>query len=234
MKIIKNFFRVLLLCVIIFVGIKINEGYQMYKNALTEMTLQEKVTEIKNKDNYTSINELPQIYIDAVVAVEDHRFFQHNGIDIVSIARAVFNDIKAMKFVEGGSTITQQLAKNAYFTQEKNITRKVAEVFMAFEFEKNYSKNDILEFYLNTSYFGEGCYTIKDASKVYFNKEPIEMSDYESIMLAGIPNAPSVYAPTVNLNLAKERQLQVIQKMIKYEVLTEKEAKKILEGENNE
>lgn len=234
MKIIKNLFRVLLLCVVIFVGIKINEGYQMYKNALTEMSLTEKITEIKEKNNYTSINELPQIYIDAVVAVEDHRFFQHNGIDIVSIGRAIFNDIKAMKFVEGGSTITQQLAKNAYFTQEKNITRKIAEVFMAFEFERNYSKNDILEFYLNTSYFGEGCYTVKDASKVYFDKIPIEMTDYEAIMLAGIPNAPSVYAPTVNLNLAKERQLQVIQKMIKYEVLTEEEAKKILEGENNE
>lgn len=234
MKIIKNLFRILLLCVVIFVGIKINEGYQMYKNALIEMPLTEKVAEIKEKNNYTSINELPQIYIDAVVAVEDHRFFQHNGIDIVSIGRAIFNDIKAMKFVEGGSTITQQLAKNAYFTQEKNITRKIAEVFMAFEFEKNYSKNDILEFYLNTSYFGEGCYTVKDASKVYFGKTPIEMTDYEAIMLAGIPNAPSVYAPTVNLNLAKERQLQVIQKMIKYEVLTEEEAKKILEGENNE
>lgn len=234
MKIIKNLFRVLLLCVIILVGVKINEGYQMYKNALVEMPLQEKVVEIKSKNNYTSINELPQIYIDAVVAVEDHRFFQHNGIDIVSISRAIFNDIKAMKFVEGGSTITQQLAKNAYFTQEKNITRKIAEVFMAFEFERNYSKNDILEFYLNTSYFGEGCYTVKDASKVYFSKEPIDMTDYEAIMLAGIPNAPSVYAPTVNLNLAKERQLQVIQKMIKYEVLTEEEAKKILEGENNE
>lgn len=234
MKIIKNLFRVLLLCVIILVGVKINEGYQMYKNALVEMPLQEKVVEIKSKNNYTSINELPQIYIDAVVAVEDHRFFQHNGIDIVSISRAIFNDIKAMKFVEGGSTITQQLAKNAYFTQEKNITRKIAEVFMAFEFERNYSKNNILEFYLNTSYFGEGCYTVKDASKVYFSKEPIDMTDYEAIMLAGIPNAPSVYAPTVNLNLAKERQLQVIQKMIKYEVLTEDEAKKILEGENNE
>lgn len=234
MKIIKNLFRVLLLCVIIFVGVKINEGYQMYKNALVEMPLQEKVIEIKSKNNYTSINELPQIYIDAVVAVEDHRFFQHNGIDIVSIGRAIFNDIKAMKFVEGGSTITQQLAKNAYFTQEKNITRKIAEVFMAFEFERNYSKNDILEFYLNTSYFGEGCYTVKDASKVYFRKEPIDMTDYEAIMLAGIPNAPSVYAPTVNLNLAKERQLQVIQKMIKYEVLTEEEAKIILEGENDE
>lgn len=234
MKIIKNIFRILVLCIIVFVCIKINEGYQMYKNALFEMPLQEKVTEIKSKNNYTSINELPQIYIDAVVAVEDHRFFEHRGIDVVSICRAVFNDIKAMKFIEGGSTITQQLAKNAYFTQEKKITRKIAEIFMAFEFEKNYSKNEILEFYLNTSYFGEGCYTVKDASKVYFSKEPAEMSDYEAIMLAGIPNAPSVYAPTVNLNLAKERQLQVIQKMIKYEVLTEEEAKKILEGEKDE
>lgn len=234
MKIIKNIFRILLLCVLIFVGIKINEGYQMYKVALEETSLESRVQEIMNRKNYTTISELPQIYIDAVVAVEDHRFFEHNGIDIVSIGRAIFNDIKAMKFVEGGSTITQQLAKNSYFTQEKKITRKIAEIFMAFELEKNYSKNEILEFYLNTSYFGEGCYTVKEASNVYFDKLPIEMNDYEAIMLAGIPNAPSVYAPTVNPDLAKERQLQVIQKMIKYDVLTENKAKIILEGENYE
>lgn len=234
MKIIKNIFRILLLCVLIFVGIKVNEGYQMYKVALEETSLESKVQEIKNKKNYTTISELPQIYIDAVVAVEDHRFFEHNGIDIVSIGRAIFNDIKAMKFVEGGSTITQQFAKNSYFTQEKKITRKIAEIFMAFEFEKNYSKNEILEFYLNTSYFGEGCYSVKEASNVYFGKVPLEMNDYEAIMLAGIPNAPSVYAPTVNLGLAKERQLQVIQKMIKYDVLTEDKAKIILECESYE
>lgn len=231
MKIIKNIFRILLLCIVIFISIKVNEGYSLYKEAIEQVPLDKKIEEIKSINNYTKIDEVPDIYLKAVIAVEDHRFYSHNGIDLVAIGRAIFNDIINMSFVEGGSTITQQLAKNIYFTQEKKITRKIAEVFMAFEIEKNYSKNDILEFYLNTSYFGEGCYTVKDASKKYFDKLPIEMTDYESIMLSGIPNAPSVYAPTVNPELAKQRQLQVIQKMTKYDVLTEERAKEILEGE---
>lgn len=102
---------------------------------------------------------------------------------------------------------------------------------MAFDIEKNFTKKEILELYLNTSYFGEGCYTVKEASRVYFKKEPIDMTDYESILLAGIPNAPSVYAPTVNPDLAKERQLQVVQKMIQHDALTDEEAKIILENE---
>lgn len=134
-----------------------------------------------------------------------------------------------MEFVEGGSTITQQLAKNIYFTQEKKITRKIAEVFMAFEIEKEYDKNQILELYLNTSYFGDGYYTVKEACKGYFNKELKEMTDYECILLAGIPNAPSVYAPTKNPELAIQRQKQVMNKMVEYEYLTQEEANKILE-----
>lgn len=231
MKFVKSLFRFILLTIVVIVALTINEGYLLYKSALVSMPLDMKVSEIKSIDNYTTIKEVPQIYLDAVISVEDHRFYKHNGIDIISTLRALLNDIIAMSFVEGGSTITQQLAKNTYFTQEKTITRKISEVFMAFEFEKNYSKDEILEFYLNTSYYGEGCYTVKEASRVYFDKAPIEMTDYESILLAGVPNAPSVYAPTVNPELAKERQLQVIQKMIKYDALTEEEAKKILEGE---
>ena len=215
MKFIKNIFRLLLLGLIVVIVLTINDGYLLYKSAIVQMPLEKKIEQIKSIDNYTKIKELPEIYIEAVVAVEDHRFYTHNGIDLISIGRALINDIVAMSFVEGGSTITQQFAKNAYFTQEKTITRKISEMFMAFEIEKNYTKEEILEFYLNTSYFGEGCYTVKDASRVYFDKQPIEMNDYESILLAGIPNAPSVYAPTRNPELAKERQLQVVEKMIK-------------------
>lgn len=231
MKFIKKIFNFLLCCIIVIVALTINDGYLLYKSAIVQMPLENKVEQIKNIENYTKIEELPETYIDAVISVEDHRFYTHKGIDLISIGRAVINDIIAMSFVEGGSTITQQLAKNTYFTQEKTITRKISEIFMARAFEKNYSKDEILEFYLNTSYFGEGCYTVKDASKMYFDKEPIEMTDYESILLAGIPNAPSVYAPTRNPELAKERQLQVIEKMIKYEALTKEEANEILEGE---
>lgn len=138
------------------------------------------------------------------------------------------NDIEAMSFAEGGSTITQQLAKNIYYTQEKTIERKVAEVFMAFKIEKTCDKNEILELYLNTCYFGEGYYTVKEASKGYFGNEPKNMTDAECIMLAGIPNAPSVYSPKKNPELAKQRQKQVANKMIKNKFLTQEEVDKIL------
>lgn len=210
------------------------EGYNMYKDAIEQITIEEKIQKIKEKENYTSIEEIPQIYINAVISVEDHRFYSHNGIDIVAIGRAVVNDIKALDFVEGGSTITQQLSKNIYFTQEKKITRKIAEVFMAFDLEGRYDKKDILELYINTSYYGDGYYTLKEACRGYFNKELNEMTDYECLLLAGVPNAPSVYAPTKNMELTKQRQKQVINKMIEYGYLSKEEAEDILkQGENH-
>ena len=205
----------------------------MYKTAIEETPLEDMVAEIKSKENYTTIDEMPQMYINAVISVEDHRFYDHGGIDIIAIGRALINDIKAMSFVEGGSTITQQLAKNAYFTQDKKITRKIAEVFMAWDIEEAYEKDEILELYLNTSYFGNGYYTVKEASRGYFGKEPQEMTDSECIMLAGIPNAPSVYSPTENPDLAKQRQRQVADSMIENGYLTEEEAEKILNGDGS-
>lgn len=228
----KKFLKVLLVLVLIGISLSllvIGNGYNMYKEAIDKISIEDKVKEIQSKENYTKVSELPQMYINAVISVEDHRFYKHPGIDIIAIGRAVVNDIKAMSLVEGGSTITQQLAKNIYFTQEKKFERKIAEVFMAFEIEKRYNKNEILELYLNTSYFGDGYYTVKEASRGYFGKDPIEMSDSECIMLAGIPNAPSVYAPTKNPELAKQRQKQVIEKMVKNKYLTQEEADKILE-----
>ena len=229
MKVIKKIIFVVILVAISISLLVIGNGYNMYKEALEQMPLSKKVASIIEKENYAKIDEISQIYKDAVISVEDHRFYKHNGVDIIAIGRAFVNDIKAIDFVEGGSTITQQLAKNIYFTQEKKITRKIAEVFMAFEIEKEYDKNQILELYLNTSYFGDGYYTVKEACKGYFNKELKEMTDYECILLAGIPNAPSVYAPTKNPELAIQRQKQVMNKMVEYEYLTQEEANKILE-----
>lgn len=228
MKVLKKIIIIVVLVVISISLIFVSKGYNMYKEALEKATLSQKFEEIKEKDNYVKISEMPKIYLDAVISVEDHRFYSHNGIDLIAIGRAIFNDIKVFSFVEGGSTITQQLAKNTYFTQEKKIERKVAEVFMAFEIEKNYKKDDILELYLNTAYFGSGYNTPKEASEGYFGKEPENMTYGESIMLAGIPNAPSVYNPKANPNLAKQRQKQVIEKMIKYNYLTQEKAYKIL------
>lgn len=227
----KKFVKALF-CVILMVAsvllLYIGSGYTMYKTGLERTPLESKIESIKNKKNYTEISELPQMYINAVLSVEDHRFYKHNGIDLIAIGRAAINDIKTMSFVEGGSTITQQLAKNTYYSQEKTIERKVAEVFMAFKIEKDCEKDEILELYLNTCYFGDGYYTVKEASRGYFGKEPKDMTDAECIMLAGIPNAPSVYSPKKNPELARQRQRQVANKMIKNKFLTEEQVNKIL------
>ena len=228
MKILKRIIFIVVLISMSIALLFVGNGYDMYKQAIEQISVEDKIAEIKDKENYTNFSELPQMYKNAVISVEDHRFYKHNGIDIIAIGRAAFNDIKAMSFVEGGSTITQQIAKNIYFTQEKKIERKIAEVFMAFKIEKNCDKDEILELYLNTSYFGDGYDTPKEACKGYFNKELNEMTDYECILLAGIPNAPSVYAPTKNPELAKQRQKQVMKKMIEYGYLTEEEADNIL------
>lgn len=205
-------------------------GYDMYKDAIAQVSLKDKVSEIRSKESYTVFSDLPETYTDAVLSVEDRRFYGHIGIDPIAITRAVVNDVKAGRFVEGGSTITQQLAKNLYFTQEKKMERKVAEVFMAFALERDYSKNEILELYVNTIYFGNGYYCIKDASEGYFGKEPEDLTDYESTLLAGVPNAPSKYAPTVNLELAEKRQEQVVERLVACGLFTKERALETLAG----
>ena len=115
-----------------------------------------------------------------------------------------------------------------YFTQEKKIERKIAEVFMAWKIEDNYSKEEIFELYVNSIYFGDGYYTVKEACRGYFNKELDEITNGECILLAGIPNAPSIYAPTKNPDLAKQRQKQVMDKMIKNGYLIQEEANRII------
>ena len=229
MKVVKNIIIFIILIVIIAGSIITYKGYIIYKQALDEISVKDKVAEIKSQENYTKIEDMPKFYLNAVIAVEDHRFYNHGAIDIISIGRAIYTNIRYMELREGGSTITQQLAKNIYFDQSKTFLRKIAEIFMAFEIEDNCSKDEILELYLNTSYFGDGYYCVKEAANGYFDKEPIEMNEYESSMLAGIPNAPSVYAPTKNPDLATQRQRQVLEKMVKYEYITEEEKENILE-----
>ena len=209
------------LCVIIAGGVLGYKGYEEYKKALSEESVKEMAARIEEQPNYTTIDELPQTYIDAVLSVEDKRFYDHFGVDPIAVGRAFFNDIKAGAYVEGGSTITQQLAKNQYFTQDKKIVRKVAEMFMAFKIESELDKDTIFELYVNSIFFGNGYYCVADASNGYFGKVPSEMNFDECTLLAGVPNAPTNYNPTASPELARQRQKQVIEKMKKAGYLEE-------------
>ena len=230
MKILKKLFIILILIILIVGIVIILNGYKLYKTATNEISISNKISEIKSKDTYVSINDVPKYYINAVIAVEDHRFKEHGAIDIISIGRAIISNFQAKELNEGGSTITQQVAKNLYFiTEDDVVSRKIAEIFVAMDLEKNYSKDDILEFYINTIYFGEGYYGIREASNGYYKKEPKDLNLYEATLLAGVPNAPSVYAPTINPDLAKSRQGKVIRSRVEYGYLSEEEANKLQE-----
>ena len=228
MKVIKRIIIFIILIILLAGTILTYQGYTMYKQALDKISVKDKVAELQSQKNYTKCEDLPEFYLDAVVAVEDRRFYDHGALDYLGIARAIWTNIKSFELKEGGSSITQQVAKNVYFTQEKTALRKIAEVFMAFEIEKNFDKNTILEIYVNTSYFGSGYDGIKEAANGYYDKEPIDMNKYEWSMMAGVPNPPSVYAPTKNPDLASQRQRQVLERMVRYEYITEEEMEDIL------
>lgn len=225
---IRNCLLVLLLAAACGAGYIAWQGYSLYAEALEEKPLEQRVAEQRAQPGYTALADLPGTYLKAVIAVEDHRFYEHGGIDLLAMGRALWNDLRTWSFAEGGSTITQQLAKNLCFSQEKSIVRKAAEVFAAWDLERRYSKDEILELYVNSIYFGSGCYNVGSASETYFGKEPKDMTDSECTMLAGIPNAPSVYDPTANPDLALQRQRQVVERMVAEEFLTDGQAAAIL------
>lgn len=228
MKIVKRIIIFIALIILLIGAFITYRGYSIYKTAIEEVSIKDKIAQIQSEENYTKLDQLPQFYKDAVVIVEDRRFYNHGALDYRGIARAIWTNIKSLELREGGSSITQQVAKNIYFTQEKTALRKIAEIFMAFELEKTCDKDTILEIYVNTSYFGSGYYGIKEASIGYYDKEPIDMNEYESSMLAGVPNAPSAYDPSKHPDLAEQRQEQVLDKLVRYEYITEKEKEEIL------
>lgn len=228
MKFLRKLFLLLLIILTIVGGICYYNGKKLYDSKLSQISLCDKVNSIKSSSSFVYLKSIPVYYKNAVVAVEDHRFYEHGAIDIIAINRAILSNIKEFKLREGGSTITQQTAKNLYFISEDDVvSRKVAEFLLGIELEKNYSKDEILELYVNTIYFGDGYYGIKQACNGYLKKEPENMTISDATMLAGVPNAPSIYAPTINPTLTVSRQKKVISSMVKYNYLTQEEANEI-------
>ncbi len=169
--------------------------------------------EESNGKEVAEFAEIPKTTLGAFISIEDRRFYKHNGVDYKSLTRAFFNNIKSFSFKEGASTITQQLVKNTHLSSDKTIARKLKEIRLAKKLEKKYSKDQILEKYLNTIYFGDGCYGIKQASKHYFSKNPEELTINESAILASIIKAPRIYSPTKNSTKNLERKNVVLKKM---------------------
>jgi len=191
-------------------------GYFKYKEAIKNVPIEVKVTSIREDSNYTPLNEISTDFTDSIVAIEDRRFYEHGAIDIIALARATFINLREKQVLQGGSTLTQQVAKNIYFSNDQNFVRKVGELFVAYNLEKLYSKDEILELYVNLVYYGDGNYGIKEASENYFDKLPSELSYDEATLLAGLPQAPSAYALSTNYERAKQRQAEVIEALTEY------------------
>ncbi|MCR5175449.1 MAG: penicillin-binding protein 1A [Anaerovibrio sp.] len=172
------------------------------------------------------MNQIPENLKNAFVAVEDVRFYEHSGIDFRGIMRAAWSNITNQGVSEGGSTITQQLAKNAYLTQDRTFKRKIQEMFLAIQLEHQYTKQEILELYLNQIYFGQGAYGVQAAAKTYFGKSVEELDLSECAMLAGIPKSPNYYSPMNNLKAAQARKATVLDQMAKYGYISTSTASK--------
>ncbi|MFD1675854.1 transglycosylase domain-containing protein [Alicyclobacillus fodiniaquatilis] len=172
------------------------------------------------------LSRIPTALIDATLAVEDKDFYHDHAIDLKSTARAMLMNIKHGSVVQGGSTITQQLAKNLYLSQDRTYSRKVCEALIALQLELHKSKNWILDRYLNVVYYGHGAYGVDAAAQLYFNKSVDDLNTAECTMLAGLPKGPSIYSPLTNMKLAKERQHVVLHRMVQAGYMTQAAADK--------
>lgn len=213
LKVILLILLSLISAVIIAGGIFALLGWNMHRDAVRERPVRQVYAELSAEEHFVRFEDLPEFYVNAVTATEDKDFWGHKGIDPSAIIRALLHDIRALGFVEGGSTITMQNAKNLYYTQEKRLERKAAEIFTAFEIEDKLSKEQIFELYVNTIYFGSNYYGIYAASMGYYGVPPERLTDEQCAVLAGIPQAPSVYSPDENPDLAQQRAEQVLDRM---------------------
>lgn len=221
MKILKRILLLILLLAllggIVFAGV----GFFNYKSAINKESIEDKVSEIQGRSEYVSSEDISPYLLKATVSIEDHRFYDHNGVDYFAMLRALVSNIFAKGIVGGGSTITQQLAKNLYFDYQSTYLRKASEVFMAYDLEGKLSKEAILELYVNVINYGDNYIGIKAASEGYFGKEPKDLTLNEATLLAGLPQSPSNYQLSDHKENALKRQKQVLEAMVRDEEITE-------------
>ncbi len=214
------------LCIILLVY----KGYRQYKDAIFNMPISDRIHEIETREDFVPYDQLPNDLVQATLAIEDHRFFDHHGIDYIATTRALLQNIMGFQR-SGGSTITQQLAKNLYFDYEPSITRKIAEVFVAHDLERMYSKEQLFSYYVNIINYGDGYFGISAAADGYFHVTSEQLNLNQCTLLAGLPQSPANYQLSNHFDRALKRQKQVLQAMVDQEMISLKEMNQILLGE---
>lgn len=199
-------------------------------------TLQEKWNDVSHfkeslesrvhREKFVPYDKIPDLLKKGIIATEDRRYYDHGAVDIIGVARAFITNSMAGETLEGGSTIAQQTVKNIFLSNDRTMTRKLEELALAVQLERNYSKEEILELYLNTIYFGHGAYGVGEASRVYFGKEPKNLDLSQCAMLAGLPQAPSAYDPISHPQEGAKRMTTVLALMAQEGYITPEEAAK--------
>lgn len=223
-KKILNILLLLLGVLILITGCYFGDCYNDAKDLMKNDPINEKVEIYTNKDEYVQYDDINTYFVNAVVATEDKRFFSRKGFDWIALSRAIIVNVVSGELREGGSTISQQIAKNLYFQgTRRGIKEKIEEVFIMLELEKDYSKEDLFALYASMNYYGDGYYGLGEASLGYYGIDQKELSLAEAAMLAGIPNAPSLYQLSTGYDLAKERQEKVLYRMLEEKYITQDE-----------
>lgn len=201
---VKLFMRALagavILCMVIGMLISVPTvigGYHMYRSAVDKVSVEQKVAQIESAKDYVKLGDISKDFKRGIVKSEDRRFYYHPGFDVIAIGRAAIADLAAGSMVQGGSTITQQLAKNMYFANNRTLKRKVAEIFVARQLEKKYTKNQILELYCNAIYYGQDCVGLKEATRHYYRIDPSQLKGTQAEQLINTIKCPEYYNPAV-------------------------------------
>ncbi len=202
---------VLLLMILVAAGTLLSQGYVRYKREVETLPVEKAVEAYRSKEEYADFEEIDPDFVNAVISVEDKRFFTRRGYDLIALARAVYHNLVAGDLVEGGSTISEQIAKNLYLDgYVEGLEEKMAEIFLMLELEECFSKEELFALYANMNYYGDGYWGIRDACRGYYGEDCSDLSLAKAAILAGIPNAPAIYQLSDGYDLAKNRQEWVL------------------------
>ena len=221
----KKTFKLLLLTFILALCVAVSAlfyfSYLRYEEAIEALPINDVRLSLKESvNNYVDYEDISPYLLKATVAIEDRRFYEREGFDFIAFGRAMIHNITSLSLSQGGSTIPQQLAKIVYFNYEVSLERKVAEIFLMYDFESAYTKDEILEMYVNIINYGDGNIGIYNARMNYFQKEPEDLDLYESTLLAAIPQSPSYYQLSNHNEATVERQKKVLNDMLEEEMIT--------------
>lgn len=216
-----TFVFILLLMIAACLGFLGYQGYIRYQREIKKLPIQEAVKAYTEKEDYVTFEQIDEDFVNAVIAVEDKRFFTRKGYDLIALVRALWHNIRYKDLVEGGSTISEQIAKNLYLEgYVDGLEEKAAEIFLMFDLERHFSKKELFALYANMNYYGDGYWGIAQASEGYYGLKPDELSLAKAAILAGIPNAPAIYQLSDGYEYAKERQAWVLQTMLNNDMIT--------------